>query len=110
MSYKYFPPSKKPAKPRPCGFTRPELSELRALSHRGRPHNVRTWLHETVNGFLAPDWLRHRYEAALIRTASAWTKAHSPEPKKVKGAKKRPIAFRSMAVCSRPVSSYRLAY
>lgn len=102
MSYYNPPTTKKPAKPRRCGFTRPELSQLRVLSTRRRPHNVRSWLHEQASddAILGNAWLRHRFEAALRRTTSGWVKAQSPEPKKPKGAKKNPIAFRSINVCS----------
>lgn len=91
-------PRFRPARRRRCGFTRPELAELRVLSTRRRPHNLRTWLVNQVQGVMGAGYLRVRFSEALngaqrYRAGSASERGH--HSKGIKGH------FKPMSVCSR---------
>lgn len=86
---------------RPCGFTRPELSELRTLSGRRKPHNLRDWLHQQTSAIMGSVYLSNRFAAALRHAESGSAPrtigqgaARGQSPKGIKNS------FKPLSTCS----------
>ena len=91
------PLRRRPSRRRRCGFTRPELFELRALSRRRRPHNLRTWLVGQTAGITGSGYLRARFSEALNLASRGRLGSASTRGNRGKGIKGH---FRPMSVCS----------